>query len=185
MSDDASTQDPGDAADDRQDCRQACHAEACALVKRQIMRKLGRLPYMLGDHIDLLKLERVRELSLALLEFNCVDHLSDWLIQAEPPKERKRYITNPERIGYERGRRAALLTPMVQKLYRRRLGGLPPEIEDRIATLSPEQLDALAEAVWEITTLADLDNWFQQHPPDAWRLPLSMAYNEAQDTVST
>ena len=184
-SDDASTQDPGDAADDRQDCRQARHAEACALVKRQIMRKLGRLPYMLGDHIDLLNLEQVRELSLALLGFNCVDDLGNWLIETKPPKERKRYITNPERIGYERGFRAARLTPMVQRRYRCRLGVLPPEIEDLIATLSPEHLDALAEAIWEITTLAELDNWFQQHPPDAWRLPLPTVCNEAQDTVST
>ena len=74
---------------------------------------------------------------------------------------------------------------MVQRLYRCRLGVLPPEIEDLIATLSPEHLDALAEAIWEITTLAELENWFQQHPPDAWRLPLPTACNEAQDTVST
>jgi hypothetical protein len=44
---------------------------------------------------------------------------------------------------------------------RRRFGALPADAEARIGALSLEQSEALAEALLDFTSLADLANWLR------------------------
>lgn len=75
-----------------------------------------------------------------------------------------RYITTGERIGYERGivegKQEGELVIILQ-LLKRRLGELSPEIEQRIQSLSLNQLEALGEALLDFATMTDLSDWLQ------------------------
>jgi Domain of unknown function (DUF4351) len=50
-----------------------------ALVVKQLTRKFDGLSPDLVERVGLLSLERVEELGVALLDFDCVDDLVGWL----------------------------------------------------------------------------------------------------------
>lgn len=56
------------------------------------------------------------------------------------------YITTGERIGYERGQQEVVI-----KQLQRRVGELPEEVKTDIQALSPEQLEAVGEALRILT----------------------------------
>jgi predicted transposase/invertase (TIGR01784 family) len=56
----------------------------------------------------------------------------------------------------EEGRRSLLL-----KLLSRKLGTIPDEIKVLLSQLAPELLDALSEALFDLESLEDLNNWLQ------------------------
>ncbi|MBD2346514.1 DUF4351 domain-containing protein [Anabaena subtropica] len=62
-----------------------------------------------------------------------------------------------EQIGEQRER------SLVLRLLTRRVGELPQDASDRIATLSLEQLENLGEALLDFTSLADLLLWLDGH----------------------
>jgi predicted transposase YdaD len=62
--------------------------------------------------------------------------------------------------GLERGRQSELLT-MLRRLLTRRLGGLEPQFEERLARLSIPQLEDLVEAVLDFSSVADLVSWLE------------------------
>ncbi len=71
-----------------------------------------------------------------------------------------RYITTGERIGYERGKlegEQALILRLLQK----RLGELSPNVPSHIQSLSLPELEALGEALLDLTTIEDLRDWLQ------------------------
>ena len=79
-----------------------------------------------------------------------------------------RYVTTGERIGYERGKeegkqegRQEGEQAIILKLLKRRVGELSPEIQQRIQTLSGNQLETLGEALLDFTSMSDLLNWLQ------------------------
>jgi predicted transposase YdaD len=85
-----------------------------------------------------------------------------------------RYITSAEHIGYERGReegkeegrqegRQAGELGIILKLLKRRLGELPPEIQQLIQSLSVNQLENLSEALLDFRNLTDLVNWLESN----------------------
>ena len=45
----------------------------------------------------------------------------------------------------------------------KRLGSLERQLETRIGELSVEQLERLAEALLDFTTLSDLTDWLESH----------------------
>ncbi|MFN3361786.1 MAG: DUF4351 domain-containing protein, partial [Pseudanabaenaceae cyanobacterium] len=53
--------------------------EALALVSRQISRKFGTLPQGQLDQLQSLSLDRLEALAEALLEFNTINDLYQWL----------------------------------------------------------------------------------------------------------
>jgi predicted transposase YdaD len=53
---------------------------------------------------------------------------------------------------------------LVLRLLKRRLGLLPSEVESYINTLALNQLEDLAEALLDFSTVADLTGWLEQLP---------------------
>lgn len=64
------------------------------------------------------------------------------------------YVTSVERIAVARGIASVLLSQLG-----RTCGPLPEEIEQEIRDLSFESLQELAQAVFEIRSLANLQSW--------------------------
>lgn len=52
---------------------------------------------------------------------------------------------------------------LVLRLLQRRLGELEPSVVEQIRALSLPAVEALAEALLEFSTLADLESWLQCH----------------------
>lgn len=79
-----------------------------------------------------------------------------------------RYVTTGERIGYERGKQEGKQEgkkegeqQLILKLLQRRVGELSPELQERIQSLSLNQLETLGEALLDFTAMEDLLNWLQ------------------------
>ena len=76
-----------------------------------------------------------------------------------------RYVTTGERIGYERGRQEGELAVILKQL-KRRVGEPSPEIQQRIQSLSGNQLETLGEALLDFTSMSDLLNWLESNISD-------------------
>ncbi|MEH2281964.1 MAG: DUF4351 domain-containing protein [Nostoc sp.] len=83
-----------------------------------------------------------------------------------------RYVTTGERIGYERGKQEGKQEGkkegeqegeqrLILKLLQRRVGELSPELQERIQSLSLNQLETLGEALLDFTAMEDFLNWLQ------------------------
>jgi predicted transposase/invertase (TIGR01784 family) len=55
---------------------------------------------------------------------------------------------------------------LIKRQLQRRLGELNQEIEDRLSMLSSEQLSALGEAIFDLSSLADLSSWLETNCPN-------------------
>ncbi|MBL8794974.1 MAG: DUF4351 domain-containing protein [Planctomycetia bacterium] len=62
--------------------------------------------------------------------------------------------------GRKEGREEEALE-LVRRLLRKRLGGLEPAAEARVAALSLARLEALSEALLDFTSPADLEAWLK------------------------
>ncbi|MGI0490169.1 DUF4351 domain-containing protein [Alkalinema pantanalense CENA528] len=72
------------------------------------------------------------------------------------------YVTSVEQIGYERGiqeGRQQGQELLILQLLARKFGSLPQPIHERIHQLSIEQLNALALAIFDLTSIEDLTTW--------------------------
>jgi predicted transposase/invertase (TIGR01784 family) len=67
-----------------------------------------------------------------------------------------------EQIGEQRGEQRGQIN-LIKRLLQRQLGDLNQEIEDSLLRLSPEQLSALAEAIFDLSSLADLSSWLENN----------------------
>jgi predicted transposase YdaD len=77
-----------------------------------------------------------------------------------------RYITTGERIGYERGKQEGKQEGeqrLILRLLQRRVGELSPELQERIQSLSLNQLENLGEALLDFTAMEDLLHWLQRN----------------------
>jgi predicted transposase YdaD len=75
-----------------------------------------------------------------------------------------RYVTTGERIGYERGKQEGEQEGeqrLIFRLLQRRVGELSPELQERIQSLSLNQLETLGEALLAFSAMEDLLNWLQ------------------------
>jgi hypothetical protein len=80
-------------------------------------------------------------------------------------EERKvTYVTTGERIGFEQGmqqgRQEGELT-LILRLLTRRVGGIAPDSEAQIRTLSLNQLETLGEALLDFSQPSNLDDWLK------------------------
>ena len=79
------------------------------------------------------------------------------------------YITSVERIGYERGQKAGRTIgreegqrSLITVLLNQKFGDISPSITDRLDQLSAKQLESLAIALLNFTTIDDLTTWLTQ-----------------------
>jgi Domain of unknown function (DUF4351) len=80
-------------------------------------------------------------------------------------EERKvTYVATGERIGFEQGiqqgRHEGELT-LILRLLTRRVGGIAPDSEAQIRTLSLNQLETLGEALLDFSQPSNLDDWLK------------------------
>jgi predicted transposase YdaD len=86
-------------------------------------------------------------------------------------EERKvTYVTTGERIGFEQGMQQGVQQGVQQgeltlilRLLTCRVGGISPDIEAQIRTLSLNQLETLGEALLDFSQSSDLDDWLRLH----------------------
>ncbi|MBL1179002.1 Rpn family recombination-promoting nuclease/putative transposase [Pantanalinema sp. GBBB05] len=90
-----------------------------------------------------------------------------WVELKAYEEERKvPYITSIEEIGFERGiqeGRQEGQRSLILLLLEQRVGQFPDRTHDRIAQLSLPQLEALAIALLNFSSLADLEAWLETH----------------------
>ncbi|MGB8690699.1 MAG: DUF4351 domain-containing protein [Microcoleus sp.] len=55
---------------------------------------------------------------------------------------------------------------LIKRQLKRQLGELNQGIEDSLSQLSSEQLSALAEAIFDFSSIADLSNWLETNCPN-------------------
>ena len=67
--------------------------------------------------------------------------------------------------GQQQGQHQEILS-VVTRLLNQRLGHLDSVLSERIHGLSTEQLEALVEALFNITQIADLVAWLEQQEPN-------------------
>ncbi|MEH2182400.1 DUF4351 domain-containing protein [Nostoc sp.] len=123
-------------------------------------------------------IRRLYELGLQERDIRNLYRFIDWVMILPKPLEAEfwqefkqfeqersmSYITTGERIGYERGKeegRQEGKQELVLRLLQRRIGELPQEVQQRIQTLSLEQLEALGETLLDFSAIADLLNWLE------------------------
>ncbi|OUL23504.1 hypothetical protein BV378_21405 [Nostoc sp. RF31YmG] len=79
-------------------------------------------------------------------------------------EEEPRAIREAKEQGREEGRevgREQEARSLILRQLKRRFGELPDELQTQIQVLSLEQLEALADALLDFSTLADLEGWLQ------------------------
>jgi Domain of unknown function (DUF4351) len=84
-------------------------------------------------------------------------------------EERKMpYVTSVEQIGFDRGRQIGGeegvekgQRSLVSLLLEQKFGGLSEQLNDRVSSLSPEQLRALAIALLRFESIDDLTTWLE------------------------
>ena len=53
--------------------------EMWSLISLLLQQKVGQLPDVISDHISALSLDKLSALAIALLNFNSIDDLNNWL----------------------------------------------------------------------------------------------------------
>lgn len=79
------------------------------------------------------------------------------------PEEREATMVQWTAIGREAEHRGK--ETLVARQIRRRFGSVSDEVMEQLDRLSTEQLDDLGEALFDFTSVADLENWLVRHHP--------------------
>jgi hypothetical protein len=82
----------------------------------------------------------------------------------EEKEVRIEMMSSWEMKGRQEGRQQGM-EHVVLRLLRQRLGDLPAEVERRIDELTPEQIDALTDTLFDIHTVEQVDAWLARHNP--------------------
>lgn len=129
----------------QQGLRQGRREGEVALIMRQLTRRLGEINPMLQQQILPLSTLVLEELGEALLDFSEQADLAAWL---ELQQQREGQVS------------------LIVRLLSRRLGEVDSSILEQVQELSIEQLQALAEALFDFADVADLVTWLEQHKSD-------------------
>lgn len=84
------------------------------------------------------------------------------------------YITTGERIGYKRGKedgrkegrekgRKEGEQAIILRQLSRRFGELLPQVRARVKSMNSTQLEVLGEALFDFTSIDDLNNWLEEY----------------------
>jgi len=72
-----------------------------------------------------------------------------------------RLMTSMRREGIHDGKET-----LIARMINKRFGSATPEITERLRTLSADDLDNLGEAMFDFSTLTDLESWLSKHLPN-------------------
>ena len=94
----------------------------------------------------------------------------DKLIPPEAKEKIMEVLTSHEKRGIAKGKREGLVegkregeADIVIRLLSRKVGQLPDELEARIRKLSNVKVESLADNLFDLSSLADLETWLEQH----------------------
>ncbi len=73
------------------------------------------------------------------------------------------YLTNAERIGYERGYQKGWVESLILRLLTKLLGEVSQQNRTAIESLTLEKSEALAVALLDFTSTNDFLRWLQQN----------------------
>jgi len=94
------------------------------------------------------------------LDLNAQEEImfQEQLASIEPKQEERvmQIVTSWMRQGIQQGE-----LKMILRLLNRRIGEVNPQLQERIQTLSTDELENLGEALLDFTTTADLEAWFE------------------------
>ncbi|MEH1936648.1 MAG: DUF4351 domain-containing protein [Nostoc sp.] len=94
------------------------------------------------------------------LDLNAQEEImfQEQLASIEPKQEERvmQIVTSWMRQGIQQGE-----LKMILRLLNRRIGEVNPQLQERIQTLSTDELETLGEALLDFTTAADLEAWFE------------------------
>ncbi|MEZ2231859.1 Rpn family recombination-promoting nuclease/putative transposase [Microcoleus sp.] len=110
-----------------------------------------RVNLSLEEIDDLEKREQFERERVGALELSKAEGLAEGLAEG---------IQIGEQIGEQRGEQRGQIN-LIKRLLQRQLCELNQDIEARLSQLSSEQLSALAEAIFDFSSLADLSSWLE------------------------
>ena len=79
---------------------------------------------------------------------------------------REQGIEQGREQGREQEGRALILRQLNRRLFNRRVGTLPESVTTKIADLSIEQIETLAEELLDFQSIADLEVWLENLPQE-------------------
>ena len=107
-------------------------------------------------------LEEISEIEAALNIANIAnlsnEELEELGQQEKLIRDKKGQISLARKEGIEIGREEGIRI-LVKRQIRRKFGEMPPEIQTQIEQLSLEKLDILGDEIFDLATIADLENW--------------------------
>ncbi|MGD1700490.1 Rpn family recombination-promoting nuclease/putative transposase [Dapis sp. BLCC M229] len=107
-------------------------------------------------------LESVSEIEAALNIANKANLSNEELEALEQQekslRDKKGQISLARKEGEETGIRIGVVKQILRQI-RRKFGEMPPEVQTQIEELSLEKLDILGEEIFDLATIADLENW--------------------------
>ena len=67
--------------------------------------------------------------------------------------------------GIEQGRQEAIVKEkdLIVRQIKRKVGNIDMELENRVKSLNIEVIEVLAEAIFDLDTVEDLQNWLDKH----------------------
>ncbi|NJO82385.1 MAG: DUF4351 domain-containing protein [Blastochloris sp.] len=147
----------------------------------RLQRKIARYRAMLQQGYaaeDVRRLIRLMEHILRLPE--PLRHPARTALQQVEEEElgMSSFVTSFEEIGMAKGQ-VVERQALVLRLLNRKVGELPPAIQQRVEALSPEALLVLSEALLDFATLADLMAWLEQQRSTVGEAPASEASDDS------
>jgi len=114
-----------------------------------------RVNLSLEEIDDLEKREQFERERIGVIELSKAEARAEGLTQG-----RTEGLTQGIEIGEQRGQ-----INLIKRQLKRQLGELNQSIEDSLSQLSSEQLSALAEAIFDFSSIADLSSWLETNCP--------------------
>ncbi|WP_026794085.1 MULTISPECIES: Rpn family recombination-promoting nuclease/putative transposase [Planktothrix] len=118
-----------------------------------------RVNLSLEEVDDLEKREQFERERIGAIEFGKAQGLAEGIQIGEQIGE-QRGEQRGEQIGEQRGK-----INLIKRLLQRQLGELNQSIEDSLSQLTSEQLSALAEAIFDFSSVGDLSSWLETNCP--------------------
>ena len=107
-------------------------------------------------------LEEVSEIGAALNIANMANLSNEELEELEQQekliRDKKGQMSLARKEGEETGIRIGIVKQILRQI-RRKFGEIPPEVKTQIEQLSLEKLDILGDEIFDLATIADLENW--------------------------
>ncbi|MDS1347240.1 Rpn family recombination-promoting nuclease/putative transposase [Planktothrix agardhii] len=122
-----------------------------------------RVNLSLEEVDDLEKREQFERERIGAIELGKAQGRTEGLTQGRA-EGRAEGIEIGEQIGEQRGEQRGKIN-LIKRQLKRQLGELNQSIEDSLSQLTSEQLSALAEAIFDFSSVGDLSSWLETNCP--------------------